>query len=133
MTANIEYTGHLRCKCTHVQSGTVMETDAPTDNLGKGERFSPTDTVCVALATCMITTMGIRAQDMAVELSGTKLEVTKHMLANPRRIGKIEVYLYLPGNIAEHNQKVLQQIGDNCPVVKSLHPDIELVVVYHWG
>ena len=83
MTANIEYTGHLRCKCTHVQSGTVIETDAPTDNLGKGERFSPTDTVCVALATCMITTMGIRAQDMAVELSGTKLEVTKHMLANP--------------------------------------------------
>ena len=77
--------------------------------------------------------MGIRAQDMAVELSGTKLEVTKHMLANPRRIGKIEIYLYLPGNIAEHNQKVLQQIGDNCPVVKSLHPDIELVVVYHWG
>lgn len=133
MTANIEYLGNLRCQCTHVQSGTVIETDAPTDNRGKGERFSPTDTVCVALATCMITTMGIRAQDMGVELFGTKLEVTKHMVANPRRIGKIDVSLVLPGGIDANNQKVLQQIGDNCPVVKSLHPDIELNIVYQWS
>ena len=133
MTANIEYTGNLRCQCTHIQSGSVIETDAPTDNRGKGERFSPTDTVCVALATCMITTMGIRAQDMGVELKGTRLEVTKHMLPNPRRIGKIEVYLFLPPHIDVQQQKVLQQIGDNCPVMKSLHPDIEFAIRYQWG
>lgn len=75
MTASIVYKGQLRCECTHLQSGTVIETDAPTDNRGKGERFSPTDTVCVALATCIITTMGIKAQDMNIELANTIISV----------------------------------------------------------
>jgi len=110
-----------------------METDAPTDNRGKGERFSPTDTLCVALATCMITTMGIRAGDMGIALEGTTVEVTKHMLADPRRIGKIELTLHLPGKeVDEKNRAILQKIGDNCPVVKSLHPDLILDVVYSW-
>ncbi len=132
MTASVIYKGDLRCECTHLQSGTVIETDAPTDNRGKGQRFSPTDTVCVALATCMITTMGIRANDMQVNLEGTRIDVTKHMLSDPRRIGKIEIVLHLPAGIAEKDQMILQKIGDTCPVMKSLHPDLEVVTAYKW-
>ena len=132
MTASIEYKGHLRCECTHLQSGTVIETDAPTDNRGKGERFSPTDTVCVALATCMITTMGIRAQDMNIDLAGTRIDVTKHMLSDPRRIGKVEVLLYLPAAVEEKDRLLLEKIGDNCPVMKSIHPDLEVLAGYRW-
>lgn len=134
MTATVVYKGELRCECTHLQSGTIIETDAPTDNRGKGERFSPTDTVCVALATCMVTTMGIRSTDMGIDLTNTKIEVTKHMLADPRRIGKIEVTILLPPlNLEEKDKFVLQKIGDNCPVMKSLHPDLEVVTTYQWG
>lgn len=132
MTASVIYKGDLRCECTHLQSGTVIETDAPTDNRGKGQRFSPTDTICVALATCMITTMGIRANDMQVNLEGTRIDVTKHMLSDPRRIGKIEIVLHLPAGIAEKDQMILQKIGDTCPVMKSLHPDLEVVTAYKW-
>ena len=133
VTATVLYKGDLRCECTHLQSGTVTETDAPTDNRGKGERFSPTDTVCVALATCMITTMGIRAIDMHVELKGAKLDVTKHMLSDTRRIGTIDVALNLNGaGIEEKDRLILQKIGDNCPVMKSIHPDIRVNVDYRW-
>jgi uncharacterized OsmC-like protein len=133
MTASIIYKGDLRCECTHLQSGTIIETDAPTDNRGKGQRFSPTDSVCVALATCMITTMGIRALDMQIDLSGTKLDVTKHMLSEPRRIGKIEITLHIPSiHLEEKDQSILQKIGDNCPVMKSLHPDLEVITKYIW-
>ena len=133
MTASITYKGDLRCECTHLQSGTVIETDAPTDNRGKGERFSPTDTVCVALGTCIITTMGIRASDMNIELRNTKLEVTKHMRSEPRRIGKIEIKINIPPvHIEEKDKKILELIGDNCPVMKSLHPDLEVITQYNW-
>ncbi|MBL0146673.1 MAG: OsmC family protein [Chitinophagaceae bacterium] len=134
MTASIVYKGDLRCECTHLQSGTVIETDAPTDNRGKGERFSPTDTVCVALATCVITTMGIKANDMEINLAGTKIDVTKHMLSDPRRIGKIEVILHFEQslNLSEKDRVILERIGDNCPVAKSLHPDLEVVIKYKW-
>lgn len=134
MTANIIYKGDLRCACTHVQSGTEIETDAPTDNRGKGERFSPTDTLCVSLATCMITTMGIRAEDMQLDIKDARLEVTKHMLVNPRRIGKIEVAVFMPANLAisESDKSILEKIGNQCPVVKSLHPDLEVVTTYQW-
>jgi putative redox protein len=134
MTASVIYKGHFRCECSHIQSGTVIETDAPTDNRGKGERFSPTDTVCVALATCVITTMSLKATDMGIELAGTTIAVTKHMLAEPRRIGKIEVKLTMPAlNLDEKDREILQRVGDNCPVAKSLHPDLQLVVDYTWS
>ena len=135
MTASIVYKGHLRCECTHLQSGTVIETDAPTDNRGKGERFSPTDTVCVALATCIITTMGIKANDMNIDLVNTSISVTKHMLGDPRRIGRIDVVLNFPAtlNLDEKDRIVLQRTGDNCPVMKSLHPDLQTNVEYRWG
>lgn len=135
MTASVVYKGNLRCECTHLQSGTVIETDAPTDNRGKGQRFSPTDTVCVALATCIITTMGIRAQDMNIDLANTSISVTKHMLSDPRRIGRIDVILQLPSTLQldEKDRIVLERTGDNCPVMKSLHPDIQANVEYRWA
>ncbi|MFN8246323.1 MAG: OsmC family protein [Ferruginibacter sp.] len=133
MMSSIIYQGELRCSCTHLQSQTVIETDAPTDNRGKGARFSPTDLLCVSLATCMITTRGIRAADMQIDLSGSKLEVTKHMLSEPRRVGKVEINLLLPGNLEEKDRMILQKIGDNCPVMKSIHPDLQVEVTYGWG
>jgi uncharacterized OsmC-like protein len=133
MTASVIYKGDLRCECTHLQSGTIIETDAPTDNRGKGERFSPTDTLCVALATCMITTMGIRAADMQIDLANTQLAVTKHMVSNPRRIAKIEITLNFPPlGLSDKDKLLFQKIGDTCPVIKSLHPDLEVVTVYTW-
>jgi len=134
MTSSIIYKGHLRCECTHNQSGTVIETDAPTDNRGKGERFSPTDTVCVALATCIVTTMALKATDLDIELAGTTIAVKKHMQAEPRRIVKIDVTLGFPEtlNLDEKDRIILQRIGDHCPVAKSLHPDLNVNIVYNW-
>jgi uncharacterized OsmC-like protein len=132
MTASIIYKGNLRCEAEHIQSGSVIETDAPSDNRGKGERFSPTDTLCVSLATCMLTTMGIKANDMNVDINQAKADVTKHMASGPRRVSKIEVTVSLPKNINEKDRIILEKTGDNCPVAKSVHPDIELALVYNW-
>lgn len=132
MTATVQYEGNLRCQATHLQSGTSIETDAPTDNKGKGERFSPTDLVCTALATCMITTMAIRSVEIGIELKGTFVNVKKHMLGNPRRIGKIDVVITYPAALelsAAHFQ-FLKNVGDNCPVMKSIHEGIEVVAEY---
>ena len=133
MTAEIIYSGNLRCKAIHIQSNSQIETDAPTDNMGKGERFSPTDLLCVSLATCMLTTMGIKADAMAIDINNAKAEVTKHMASNPRRVAKIEVAVSLPGIGSDKEKEVLQRTGDNCPVAKSIHPDIELNISYKWG
>lgn len=132
MTATILYEGNLRCNAQHLQSGTIVETDAPTDNRGKGERFSPTDLVCTALATCMATTMAIRAKDMNIELSGLTVNVQKNMQNNPRRISKIDVKVLFPPSLVleEKDRIILQWTGDNCPVVKSLHPDLLLNIEY---
>lgn len=132
MTATIRYEGNLRCNATHLQSGTQIETDAPTDNRGKGERFSPTDLVCTALATCMATTMAIKATDMNIELKGLSVDVQKHMENNPRRISKIDVKVtFAPSLVLEEKYRIiLQRTGDNCPVVKSLHPDVILNIAY---
>jgi putative redox protein len=134
MTTKITYTGSLRCEATHIQSGTIIETDAPTDNRGKGERFSPTDTVCMALATCIITTMAIKATDMGIELAGTTAQVQKHMISDPRRIGKIEVAISLPkiDNLTHKDKTILERVGNSCPVHRSLHPDMEQVITYNW-
>jgi uncharacterized OsmC-like protein len=134
MMATVVYKGDLRCECTHLQSGTIIETDAPTDNKGKGERFSPTDTVCVALATCVITTMGIKANDMGIDLAGTAINVNKHMLPDPRRIGRIDVILNFPATLQldEKDKLLLQRVGDTCPVTRSLHPEMVVNIEYHW-
>ena len=132
MTASIMYQGNLRCEAVHLQSSSTIETDAPTDNRGKGERFSPTDLLCVSLATCMVTTMGIKAADMNVDLTNSRADVQKHMASDPRRVAKIEVTVFLPKNINEKERLILEKTGNNCPVAKSVHPDIELVLKYHW-
>jgi uncharacterized OsmC-like protein len=132
MTASIIYTGNLRCQAEHIQSKTQIETDAPTDNHGKGERFSPTDMLCVSLATCMLTTIGIKAADMNVDITNAKAKVTKHMASDPRRVAKIEVEVSLPANGDEKERLILEKTGNNCPVAKSVHPNIELVLSYKW-
>lgn len=132
MTASITYQGNLRCEAVHLQSSSKIETDAPTDNRGKGERFSPTDLLCVSLATCMITTMGIKAADMNIDLKNTKADVTKHMASDPRRVAKIEVTVYLPEKVSEKERLILEKTGNSCPVAKSVHPDIELILKYNW-
>ena len=133
MTASITYRGNLRCEAIHIQSMSSIETDAPTDNRGKGERFSPTDLLCVSLATCILTTMGIKAADMAIDLTDSKAEVQKHMASDPRRVAKIEVEVFLPEKINEKERLILEKTGNNCPVAKSIHPDIDLVLRYHWS
>jgi len=132
MTASILYEGNLRCQAIHLQSNSRIETDAPTDNQGKGERFSPTDLVCTALGTCMVTTMALKARDMGIELRGTTVHFKKHMQRDPRRIARIDVELQFPADLKldEKDRLILQRTGDHCPVVKSLHPDIELNIRY---
>ena len=135
MTSKIIYNGSLRCTATHLQSGSVIETDAPTDNKGKGERFSPTDLLCVSLATCIVTTMGIKALDLEVDLSNTAIEVTKHMATEPRRVGKIEIKLSYPAelNISEKDRIILERVSHTCPVAKSLSGDVVIDVEHFWG
>jgi putative redox protein len=134
MTATILYEGNLRCNARHLQSNSVIESDAPTDNRGKGERFSPTDLVCTALGTCIVTTMAIKATDLGIELKDTTIDVKKYMASDPRRVSKIDVIVNFPKNltIKEEDKMLLQKVGDNCPVIKSLHPDITINSTYHW-
>jgi len=131
-TSKVTYLGNLRTENEHLQSKNTYITDAPTDNNGKGEAFSPTDTVATGLANCMITVMGIKARDMNVNMDGTTAMVTKTMAANPRRISKIEIVLNFPAGIDEKSRKILENTGRTCPVIQSLHPDIEKVIEFNW-
>ena len=133
ITSTIIYQGSLRCQATHTQSSTVIETDAPTDNKGKGEKFSPTDLLCVSLGTCAITTMGIKAMDMDIDLSDATMEVTKFMASEPRRVAKIVIKIEFPTlNLSDKEKTILERAGNHCPVIKSLHPDVEKEIEYHW-
>ena len=133
MTATVTYESNLRTTCLHLQSGSVFETDAPTDNKGKGERFSPTDLIATGLGACLITTMGIKAESMNIQLDGAKVEVTKVMVSDPRRIGKIIVHATLPAlNLDEKTIEILERVGRTCPVERSLHPDVELNIQFKW-
>ncbi|MCK0125882.1 OsmC family protein [Gelidibacter sp. F2691] len=133
MTSKVVYLGDLRTECTHEQSGDSFMTDAPTDNNGKGLAFSPTDTVATGLASCMITVMGIKARDLAVDMTGTFAEVTKTMVSNPRRISKIEVVMTLPFQADQKTRTILENTGKTCPVLNSLHPDIEKEITFNWA
>jgi putative redox protein len=132
-TALVTYLGNLRTQCEHIKSGNTFITDAPLDNNGKGEAFSPTDTVATGLANCMLTVMGIKARDLDVLLDGATAMVTKTMESNPRRISKIEVVMQLPSGVNEKSKKILENTARTCPVHYSLHPDIERIVVFNWG
>ncbi|MBC9795287.1 OsmC family protein [Sinomicrobium weinanense] len=133
MTSKVTYKGDLRTVCEHLRSGNTFITDAPTDNNGKGEAFSPTDTVATALASCMLTVMGIKAREMDVDLSETMAEVTKTMAVNPRRISGIKVVLNFPANPDAKTRKILENTANTCPVHHSLHPDIEKEIVFNWA
>ena len=132
-TARVTYLGDLRTECEHLKSGNKYITDAPTDNHGKGEAFSPTDTVATGLANCMLTVMGIKANNLQIDLKGSTATVTKTMASNPRRISKIEVVFNLPSFLEEKHKKILEKTASTCPVHYSLHPDIEKVVTFNWG
>jgi uncharacterized OsmC-like protein len=119
------YEGNLRCKAEHIQSGTTLLTDAPVDNQGKGESFSPTDLLAIALGTCMATVMGIEANNLKINLSDTQLHINKVMGILPRRVVEIKVEITIPDeNFTESQKNKLIEIGINCPVAKSIHPDI---------
>ncbi|MBT8321225.1 MAG: OsmC family protein [Eudoraea sp.] len=133
MTSKVTYLGELRTQCQHLRSGSEFITDAPLDNNGRGEAFSPTDTVATALASCMLTVMGIKARSMDLELKGAYADVTKYMAANPRRISGIDIHLYLPATINKDEQRLLERVGNTCPVMQSIHPDIETAIQYHWN
>ncbi|WP_347374865.1 OsmC family protein [Aequorivita sp. Q41] len=132
-TAKITYLGKLRTENEHLKSGNKFITDAPTDNNGKGEAFSPTDTVATGLANCMLTVMGIKAQNMQVNMDGTTAMVTKTMASEPRRISKIEVVFNFPAGIDSKARKILENTAKTCPVHYSLNPAIEKDVVFNWG
>ena len=134
MTSSILYEGSLRTVATHERSGTQIETDAPLDNQGKGERFSPSDLVATALGSCMMTIMGIKARDMELDLTNVKIEVEKIMKADPRRIGGVNLTFHFPeGFTADDKQRViLERAAHTCPVIYSIHPDIEVKVDFRW-
>lgn len=133
-TAHIKYSGGLRTEATHVKSGQQMITDAPPDNHGKGEAFSPTDLTCTSLGACILTTMGIAANTHGIDMDGATTDITKHMGSGPRRIVKIDVILTLPhNNYTEKERKILEHAALTCPVALSLHPDIEQNVEFVYG
>ena len=134
MTSTVVYNGDLRTTCTHLKSSSAFETDAPVDNNGKGERFSPTDLMATSLATCMVTVMGIKARTMGFDLKDIKVEILKIMKADPRRVSGIELTFHIPDSLKDIDEKtktILKHTGDTCPVMKSIHPDIEVEV--DWG
>lgn len=134
MTSQIIYKGALRTEATHLQSGTIIETDAPTDNKGKGERFSPTDLLATSLGCCMLTIMGIKARDMNVDLNDTKIDITKIMKADPRRVSGIKIHFDFPEilNPDDTQKEILERAALTCPVAQSIHPAIDLDVQFGW-
>ena len=131
-TSKVTYLGDLRTSSVHIQSGSEIISDAPIDNNGKGEAFSPTDTVANGLASCMFTMMGIKARDMEIDLSGSTAEVTKVMAAEPRRISEIHVTFNLDVLVDEKSKTILERTANTCPVHYSLHTDIKNVIVFNW-
>lgn len=133
-TAEIIYSGELRTTATHLRSGTVIETDAPVDNQGKGERFSPTDLLATALGSCMLTIMGIKARENNWPIEGTKMSVLKIMGTEPRRVTGVTLVFDFPAghNLGEKERTILERAAHNCPVAKSVHPDMVQDVTFNW-
>lgn len=131
-TIETVYQGTLRTQAKHVQSGTKILTDAPVDNQGKGEAFSPTDLLAASLGSCMLTIMGITAREHQINIENTTCEITKVMVANPRRVGEIDVKLNFPEKYSDKQQKILERAALTCPVYLSLHPDIKKLVNFNW-
>lgn len=130
ITSKVNYLGELRTAATHVKSANEIITDAPVDNHGKGEAFSPTDLVATALASCMITIMGIKANALNIDIEGTKAEVTKLMGTDPRRISEIRITITMNQNFDDKIKTTLEKVALACPVAKSLHPDLKQTIMF---
>lgn len=129
-----EYLGDLRVRAVHAPSGTIVHTDAPVDNHGKGESFSPTDLAATALTTCMATIMAIQGRTLGIELRGMRLSVEKHMTAQPpRRIDRLVIVITPPPGVPDDARLKLERAAAACPVHHSLHPDIKTDVEWRWG
>lgn len=132
MTSKVTYLGDLRTSSVHLQSGSEIISDAPTDNHGKGEAFSPTDTVANALGSCMISIMAIKSRDTHIDLVGSTVEVTKIMNPEPRKIARIIIVMNMAVNPDQKTKTILERSAMTCPVFLSLHPDIEKDVTFNW-
>jgi putative redox protein len=129
----IEYPGNLRCQAIHADSRTALLTDAPKDNQGNGESFSPTDLVATALGTCMLTTMGILARRLNVDMARSTCVVQKEMVSTPaRRVGKLTVEIHAPAAVPTEARARLEEAALTCPVYRSLHPDVQIPAVIKW-
>ncbi|MCT4665189.1 MAG: OsmC family protein [Flavobacteriales bacterium] len=132
MTSKILYKSNLRTEAKHLKSGNTIITDAPIDNHGKGEAFSPTDLLATSLAQCVLTIMGIKAADMQLSIDDSTAEVTKFMGSNPRRVSEILIDFYIKGDFSEKERKILEAAGRACPVSKSLHIEVKQNLTFHW-
>ncbi|TAL70695.1 MAG: OsmC family peroxiredoxin [Bacteroidetes bacterium] len=131
---DVEYLGDLHCKVKHGPSGQEFLTDAPIDNQGKGEYFSPTDLVATAMGSCIATIMGIKAREHDINIVGLKIKVTKEMMNQPyRRIKKLTLDILFSHKLNEHDLTIMKNVIKTCPVTRSLHPDIEIVVEYRFN
>lgn len=130
MTSKIIYTGDLRCSAEHLQSGTMIESDAPTDNHGKGERFSPTDLCATSLAECALTTIAILGKDKNININGAYCNLQKIMKGDPRRIGEIVCNFVFPDSYSDEEKEFIEETAHNCPVARSLHPDLVQTMVF---
>ena len=130
-TVSCRYSGELRCAATHHGSGAVLITDAPIDNAGKGEEFSPTDLLATSVATCMLTIMGITAKSRDWSIEGSSAEVDKQMTqSGPRKVEKLRVHLKLPQHLSNEQRALLQRVAEQCPVKRSLDPSIQLELIW---
>lgn len=130
MTSKITYTGDLRCSAEHLQSGTIIESDAPTDNHGKGEKFSPTDLCATSLAECALTTIAILGKDKGINIDGAYCTLQKIMKTEPRRIGEIVCNFTFSDSYSDKEKAFIEETAHNCPVAKSLHPDLVQTMVF---
>lgn len=129
----VTYTGELHCLLRHQPSGAIIETDAPVDNQGKGEAFSPTDLLAAALASCIATVIAIYAERQQLEVSGMRVEIDKTMQTQPsRRIGTLAVAVWMPQQLLEQQRQAIEKVARTCPVHQSLHPDIDISIAFHW-
>ena len=132
MTSKVNYLGDLRTSAIHIASDKNIITDAPIDNQGKGEAFSPTDTVATALASCLLTIMGIKARDLNIDIKNTTAEVAKMMGSKPRRISEIQITVNFTRSYDQRIKKILEKAALACPVSNSLHPDLKQNILFNW-
>lgn len=135
MTSKILYLGQLRTECTHIKSGNSFITDAPTDNEGKGEAFSPTDLCATSLASCILTIMGIAARNHNIDMTGAEATLLKTMASDPRRISQLDIDVKMPQTkeYSEKERTILRKAAEHCPIHMSLHPDLKINTEIHWS